>query len=427
MSQVKKHWDIIIIGGGIVGASAAYYAARQGLKPLLVERDNIGAAQSGRCLGYVRRQGRDILELPMMIDAMEIWRGLEAELGRPIDWKPGGNLWCADSEKNREKQQRWLELARPFDIGTRWLAPDEIDKVMPGMNHNFLGALYTADDGMADPVKATRAFYDAAVELGAESALGSAVDEIVTQGGSVQGVRIGSQLLRSNLVICAAGAASSKLLRKHGLLFPQDQVRASIMRTEPVSRTIAPGVVGGNIGLRQGRDGSLYVFHKLASYDVRLDSPRYGWWFRGFLFDDAFDIKLNLFSKIARRRSLARTSPINDIPASWQGPYPDHKALARARLELGKLFPELDGIAVQAEWGGYLDSTPDALPLIGEVENVQGLLVASGYSGHGFGTGPIGGKRIVELATRGQADIPQALNPGRFGSGTWMEVEWSAI
>ncbi|NIB38050.1 FAD-binding oxidoreductase [Pseudomaricurvus alkylphenolicus] len=427
MFEANKKWDVIIIGGGIVGVCAAYYAAKQGLKPLIIERDNIGAAQSGRCLGYVRRQGRDILELPMMIDAMDIWRNAEKELGRSFDWKPGGNLWCAHDGKSAEKQQRWLELAKPFNIGSRWLSGNEINDVMPGMKHRFLGALYTPDDGMADPVKATRAFYEAAVELGAETALGSVVDEIVTQGGAVQGVRIGAQLLKSDLVICAAGAASSGLLRRHGLLFPQDWVRASIMRTEPVSQTIAPGIVGGNIGLRQGRDGSLYVFHKLASYDVRLESPRYSWWFKDFLFDDSFDIKINPFSKITRKMSLAKTSPVNDIPSSWQAPYPDHKALAKAKRDLAALLPECQGIGIVAEWGGYLESTPDALPLIGQVEAVEGLLVASGYSGHGFGTGPIGGKRIIELATRGQADIPEALSPGRFRSGEWLDVEWSAI
>jgi glycine/D-amino acid oxidase-like deaminating enzyme len=426
MYDMTKKWDMIVIGGGIIGCSAAYYAAKQGMKPLIIERDNIAAAQSGRPLGLVRCLGRDLLELPMMIEAMEIWRGLEKELGRSIEWRQGGMLVCASDEAQVKGFHHWRELAQEFRLGAQWLSAREIDAVVPGMEHRFLGALNIADDGMADPVMATRAFYDAAMELGAESALGGVVDEIVSAGGIVKGVRIGQQLIESDRVLCAAGAASSKLLKKHGLLFPQDIVRASIMRTEPVKRTIAPAIVAGNIGLRQGGDNSLYVYHTDTTYDVRLDSPRYAWWFKDQLFGDAHQVKINLASRITRKLSIARTSPINDIPASWQAPYPDHKALKKAHRELGELFPEFKGIGVLSQFAGYIDSTPDLLPVIGKVESVDGLLVASGFSGHGFGVGPSVGKRIAELVVTGRADFPKAFSPYRFANGTWREIESTA-
>ena len=424
---MSERWDMIVVGGGIVGCSAAYYAARQGLKPLIIERDSIAAAQSGRALGYVRRQGRDIRELPMMIEAMEIWRNIEQELGRPVGWRAGGNLWCAKNEADLQKLERWLDNARDFDLPTRMLTPAEIDSVMPGMDHDFHGALYTHDDGMADPVMSTCAFADAAVELGAELMLGSVVDEIVTAGGSVKGVRIGDELLESDIVVCAAGAGSSQLLRPHGATFPQDWVRASILKTEPVALQIDPGVVSSTIGIRQCADRSICVYHVTVTYDVRIDSPRFANWFKGFLTDESVSVRINPISIISRQASLRKTTAPDDIADSWQSPYPDHSVLRLAHRELEQLFPKLRDVQSVAEWGGYIDCTPDALPVIGTVGSTKGLLIASGYSGHGFGTGPIGGKRIVELATTGHAEIPAALGLNRFADGSWLEGTPTAI
>ena len=112
--------------------------------------------------------------------------------------------------------------------------------------------------------------------------------------------------------------------------------------------------------------------------------------------------------------------------ASWEAPYPDHRALGKAREELGQLFPELKATAVLAQFAGYIDSTPDLLPVIGRVESADGLLVASGFSGHGFGVGPSVGKRLAKLVATGQADIPELFSPYRFSNGAWRQVKSAA-
>lgn len=422
MQAENKTWDMIIIGGGIAGASAAYYAAKEGLKTLLVERDSISAAQSGRHMGVVRCVARDMQEIPMMIDAMDIWRGLEKELGRSIDWREGGMLCCAGNDSEMKRFQTWQKRSREFNLKTKLLSPSDIDVVVPGMVNNFVGALYCEDDGTADPLKSTRAFCDAAIELGAEVAMGQPVAEIVSEAGSVKGVRIGQHLLRSKQVLVAAGSASNKLLRKHGVLFPQDIVRASILRTAPVKQTIQPVIVSSDVGIRQAKDKSLHLYYRDVSYDVRLDSARYASWFKHFMTSDALSLKINLVSKIKRKQSQAKASPINDIPASWEAPYPDHEALAKGHVVLGKIFPELKDVAVMSQWAGYIDATPDALPVVGKIDAVNGLLVASGYSGHGFALAPIVSKRIIELATTGQAEITKTFNPYRFANGTWRDI-----
>lgn len=425
-SQNKCIWDLIIIGGGIIGCSAAYYAAAKGLKTLLIERDTVAAAQSGRALGLVRRQGRDLHELPLMIESMDIWRNLERELGRPVGWRQGGNLWCAATEQRLQKLQGWLEATAVYDFGTRLLNPSEIQRIVPDMHGSFLGALYTQDEGMADPVLATRAFAEAAEERGAVIRRDCTVDEILTQAGRVYGVRSGDELIRSSRVFCVAGAGSNALLRPLGLVLPQDWIRASIIRTTPVKLELDTSIVGENIGLRPLADGGLDVYHTTVNYDIRWDSPRYAWWFKHFLLDKSLDLRPNLVSKLSRRRALNRT-PSTHIPASWQAPYPNYRTAERALAELQTLFPDLESIDIRYAWGGYIDSTPDMLPVIGPIDTTPGLLVATGYSGHGFGSGPLVGKRLVELSTGVDASIPAKLKPSRFADGSWKDTVLTAI
>ena len=422
-----RNWDLIIIGAGIVGCAAAYYATKSGLKPLVIERDSVGAAQSGRALGFVRRQGRDLQELPMMIDAMEIWRGLEEELQRSVGWRATGNLWCAVDDAKLQQFEQWLELSTELKFGASVISPSQIEKIVPGMRHNFVGALYTPDDGLADPLKATKAFYEAAKENGAEFEFGERASRIETSANRVTGVYVGESFYNSNIVICVAGAGSSALLRRHNVMLPQDVVRATMVRLEPNNLKIEPGLVADQIGLRQGDDGSIDIFHATGVYDIRLDSPRYAWWFKDYLFEPTIDLRLNPFSAITRPLAAARATNDNSIPQSWQKPYPNRRLVHAIKHELRRLFPNVDEIRIRNEWGGYIETTPDMLPVIGAIPGVEGLLTASGYSGHGFGTGPVGGKRLIELATGKQTTIPKALSPDRFRTGKWKETQITAI
>ena len=122
---MSERWDMIVVGGGIVGCSAAYYAARQGLKPLIIERDSIAAAQSGRALGYVRRQGRDIRELPMMIEAMEIWRTEHPEEA------------SAPKEKKEPKEKK----AKKAKVPAKPVNLDDAPEAPPGISGPFSGYL----------------------------------------------------------------------------------------------------------------------------------------------------------------------------------------------------------------------------------------------------------------------------------------------
>src|SRR5712692_2101378 len=185
---MTREADVVIIGGGIVGCAAAYYLARRGVRPLLLERGEVAGQQSGRNWGFVRQQGRDPLEVPLMVEANRMWRGLEAELGADLDWVQGGNLALAATEERMGLFEQWLGVARQFGLDTRLLRPRDLDSVVPGMQGSWAGGLYTPSDGHAEPTKATEAFARAAAARGAELQTRCAVQRITVRAGAVSGV-----------------------------------------------------------------------------------------------------------------------------------------------------------------------------------------------------------------------------------------------
>src|SRR5688572_24694358 len=149
--------DVVVVGAGIVGCAGAYFLARRGVRVVVVERGPVPGEQSRKNWGFVRQQGRDPVEVPLMMEANRIWRDLERELGADIEWVQGGNLALAADEHRMALLEQWLPIARQFGLDTRLLRPRELATVVPGLGGTWAGGMYTPSDGHADPVKATEA------------------------------------------------------------------------------------------------------------------------------------------------------------------------------------------------------------------------------------------------------------------------------
>src|SRR5436309_2372211 len=224
---MTRQAEIVIIGGGIVGCAAAYYLARRGLAPLLLEGREVGGQQSGRNWGFVRQQGRDPLELPLMMESNRLWQGLEAELGADMEWVQGGNLALAASEERMALFEEWLGIARSFGLDTRLLRRRDLEAVAPGMHGSWVGGMYTPSDGHAEPAKATEAFARAAAARGATIETGRMAESLLTANGEIAGVVTDAGEIRTTRLVCAAGAWSAPLLRTVGLRLPRRLVRAT--------------------------------------------------------------------------------------------------------------------------------------------------------------------------------------------------------
>ncbi|MCG7506891.1 NAD(P)/FAD-dependent oxidoreductase [Mesorhizobium retamae] len=417
--QSTRDWDVIVIGGGIVGCSAAYYAAGKGMRVLLVERDAPGSAQSGRNLGFVRQQNRDFRELSLMIGALRIWEGIEAELGRPVGWRQGGNLSLAFDEADLISRRDWQRRAvDEFGLDTRMLSASETYALVPQLatGRGVVGAMYTPTDGKAEPARATRAFFDAALGLGVSVSFGDPVTRIDVSAGKVSGVQIGDRLHRAGMVITAAGAGSAALLRKIGLNLPQEFIRATVARTvaSPGER-VAACVSGQQTGIRQDVNGAYVISVAGGEYDLRLDSWRHMRWYQATRKSNPDAARIDYLAPVKRLLPHRTNSPLADFPPSRDHPRPEAFRVEQARREFAELFPVLADLEIETSWAGIIDVMPDVIPVLGAVDGVSGLLVATGFSGHGFGPGPMAGKVLSDLAAGQQSPVDiTRLSPMRF-------------
>jgi glycine/D-amino acid oxidase-like deaminating enzyme len=418
MKAASPSWDLIILGGGIVGCATALYAAREGMSCLIVERDMIASAQSGRNLGFVRQQGRDFRELPLMIASLRLWEGIEADLGRSVGWHQGGNISLAMSEADLASRSEWQRRGREeFGLDVRMLSASETLATVPHLSSEvgILGAMYTPSDGRAEPGRATRAFFEAALEHGVSVSLGKKATRIDTGAGRVTGVWVGDRLHRAETVVCAAGTGSADLLRAAGLGLPQERIRATVARTERRYERLAQCVSGPTTGIRQDADGAFVISVAGGEYDVRFDSWRHMRWYASTRRENPDAARINYLAPFQRLMPRRVQAPLADIAPTSEHVAPEAWRAEQAYAEFCRLFPALADTGIMTSWAGCIDTLPDVVPAIGPVAGIGGLLVATGFSGHGFGPGPMAGKVMAALASGRPAGVDlTGLSPDRF-------------
>ena len=398
--------DTIVIGGGIVGCAAAYYLSRRGLRTVLFEKGVIAGEQSSRNWGFVRQQGRDPVELPLMIEGNRIWRALEAELGADLGWRQAGNLAVAADDSRLADFEKWLPIAKEHGLDSRIVSKGEIEALVPGIAKTWSGGLYTASDGQAEPDLVTAAFAAAAIRHDAQILEHRAVHQIETTGGRVTGVQTKEMALKADTVVVAAGAWSARLLRSQGIRYPQTLLRASVARTGPVHGITGAGVWTPAVAFRQRRDGTLNISSGHVDYDITLDDTRNWRSFYPLLRENrgrtSFHVGRPLWRSVIDELrgtsdgEIFERTPILDPPASG-------RQVAQAMTGLKHILPEIGHVSVERSWAGMIDMTADAVPVIDEVR--PGLILAAGFSGHGFGMGPIAGRLISEWIDGGKPGL----------------------
>lgn len=413
--------DVVVIGAGIAGTAAAYYLAKGGARVVVCEKGDIAGEQSSRNWGFVRQQGRDPAEIPLMMEANKIWRGLERELNADLEWLSAGNVVTFATEEERAGWETWQQTAAQYGLSSRILGQSELEAVIPGNAFDCLGGIFTESDGQAEPAKVTAALARAAEGRGAEFLTHCAVYEVETAAGAVSGVITERGGISAPVVVCAAGAWSGRMLRTLGLKLPQMWLKGSVARTTP-GPVISHTATWTGVAFRQRRDGTFNIATRSADHDLTLESLLNLPAFMGSFARNKRAIKLRLnhlsrdlltgsFSKAALGRELT-THRILD-------PTPNHKVLNQTLAALHRLLPATAEVRIDRSWAGYIDMTPDMLPAIDAIGEPSGLVLATGFSGHGFGMGPIVGRLVSELILNGEPSLDlSAFRFGRFHDGT---------
>ncbi len=409
--------DVVVIGGGIVGASIAWEIAKRHGNVVLLEKGQIGFEQSSRAWGFVRQQGRDPSEVPMMMAGNRIWQELQAELGEDIEWVQAGNLKIAYDEERLEELRDWMPIAREFNLETSILTPQQIRDLIPGIQGPIAGGMFTPSDGHAEPTKVAPAIGRAAESEGATVVTYCAADRVEVSGGHVSAVVTEKGTIHTPVVVCAAGGWSKKLARTAGLSLPQIQVRNTVAETTSAQPITKLGVWAPDVAFRQRPGGSFYIARGGRSdYDVTMESFRGTRQFAAnYLKNRSMfslrvggelvkDVLRTLPGSAAREHPFAHTVDVE--------PEPNLETAWKSLEGLKTMFPTLEDVGIKRVFAGLIDSTPDAVPVMGEVAEPRGFFFATGFSGHGFALGPIVGRIMAELILDGSTEFD--LHPMRF-------------
>ncbi|MDR6521144.1 glycine/D-amino acid oxidase-like deaminating enzyme [Variovorax paradoxus] len=418
--ELPTHADAVVIGGGIIGVFAAYYMARRGLKVALVEKGRVGAEQSSRNWGWCRQQNRDARELPMATKSLDLWERFTQDTGEVTGFSRCGLLYLSNSEKELDGWARWGEFARSVNVQTRMLTAGEAAQRGHATGKAWKGGVFAPTDGTADPSRAAPAVARAFMKLGGTVHQGCAARGLETEGGQVCAVVTESGTIRTRVAVLAGGAWASSFCRQYGIRFPQAAIRQTALSVTTSGKDIPAALHTTGVSMTRRADGGYTL---AISGRGRVDpTPQL------LRFAPQF---LPMFQR--RWRNLA--------PGGLEGIRCGHEGFARWRLDettpmermrildpkadasvvdltyrrAVELVPALADSSVTAAWAGYVDSTPDGVPGIGEMPSLRGLVLAAGFSGHGFGIGPGAGHLIADIVSGASPLVdPRPYHPDRF-------------
>lgn len=396
--------DVAIIGGGIIGTTAAYELARRGVSVALFEKGFIGAEQSGRNWGWVRQQNRSHDELVMAMRSLRRWAEIGEEIGRDVGFRLKGSLYGTTQEADLAKWEKWAVRAKEIGYTFDMLSAAQLKARIPGSTARWVGGLWSASDGLAEPGKAAPAIAEGAKRFGAHVLQTCAVRGLDISAGRVSGVWTERGLVRAATVVCAGGAWSSRFLHRHGVELPIANVVGTAMRTSPLPELPGGTFNGPGFALRRRLDGGYtvavpgYGRMELAPQGIR-HSLKFYQTFRSKL---TKKLKIRVGGSFFNGPEAAGSWRFDEISPFERmrvlEPAVDTEWLAPAIANLTACFPEMKGARIVQSWAGLIDTTPDLVPVISTVDTLPGLIVASGFSGHGFGLGPGAGLLVTEMA-----------------------------
>lgn len=370
--------DVVVVGGGVVGASAAYHLAAAGAgRVVLLERSpRLATGSTGACAGGFRLQFSSEINVRLSLASVPMITGFSDAHGVPIDVAQDGYLFLLRRPEDVEAFAVAAALQRRLGVPVEELDGDAAAAVVPGVARDgLLGATYCPLDGIADPAGLTEGYAAIARRAGADVRTGVEVTSVRVTDGHVRGVGTATGAIDAPIVIDAAGPWGAVVAAMAGVTLPLEPVPRNVVVTSafpgaPTRRTL--------------------VIDAATSFYFHREGP-------GVLMG---------MGDPGERASFDCT--------------PDATFIEGPLLETAlRVFPPIERAGIARTWAGLYEMTPDRHPILGPAPGVEGFLLANGFSGHGFQHAPVVGKLLAELVVDGRAttvDIA-GLSASRFASG----------
>ena len=415
MPEIPGTTDVVIVGAGIAGISAAWFLRQAGLRVVVCEKGTVAGEQSSRNWGWIRQQGRDQAELPIMMESMRLWQEIADQLDSDIGYQREGSLYLCKNDEDMAKHDRFMSFAPAYGLDTTRLNRQQLEALVKDCPQQWQSALYTPDDGRAEPSLAVPAMARTLVDRGVSIIENCTVEKILTQNQRVTGVLSEYGEISATSVLCASGAWSTFLLRGCGIRLPQLAVKASVVRTAPAPLIFNGNAAGSTISFRRRLDGGYTVAS--SDYLEILPSAGHLRFARDFL-----PLLKSSLGKL-RIRVPELTVDANFTRHRTLNPIPTAKTIARIKQRLGERVPALKDIELVEAWSGMIDALPDVIPVLDRADPIEGLFISTGFSGHGFGIGPAAGKIIANLIQGNTVEYDLArFRLARFSDGSKLEL-----
>ncbi|KTC03384.1 MULTISPECIES: NAD(P)/FAD-dependent oxidoreductase [Pseudomonas syringae group] len=371
--------DVLIIGGGFMGSSSAFFLRQHGRSVTLLERDQIGQYASGVNFGNVRRQGRFLGQLELSNRSWALWKRLPELIGEDLEFIPSGHMRVCYREDEIAELEAYAAAPEARELDLQVIRGKALHERFAFLGPEVKGGSYAPHDGHANPRLAAPAFARAAIRAGARIEERTEVAEVQKVGGDFHVTTTDGQLFVAEQLLITAGAWAAKLAEQFGEPVPLEPNGPQMSVTEPVPYAL-PTVIG--------------VFTKIKEEVI-------------------------YFRQIPRGNIIIGGGNRNKPDMANRRAYFKPQSLINQMKQMSRLIPGAEKLNIIRVWSGIESYTPDSLPIMGRSGKVDGLFYAFGFCGHGFQLGPGVGDVMAELISTGSTrtlispfDIRRFTDPG---------------
>lgn len=361
-SRDKKATGIVVIGGGIMGVSTAYFLAKHGRNDVnLVERDLLAQASTGLCVGGIRQQFSHPANIRLSQETLALLRRFEKEFQKKIDFSQAGYLFLTQKQETWEAFHACVEIQRKLEVPVEILSPEEVKFRWSYLEvQNLKGGVFGPEDGYVDPYAVTMAIADKARQMGVTIHERTEVTDIHIENGRIRGIGTSQGYISTQIIVNAAGAWGGEVAQMAGIDLPVRPFRRQVFITKAFDSIPRP------VPMIIDQDIQFYI--------------------RGY----------------APGILMGMTDP--DEPSSFFT-HVDRSFMEKVAAAALEKVPLLERAEILRGWGGLYAMTPDENPIIGKIPKIEGFFCATGFSGHGFQHGPAVGRILAELIVDGKTEF----------------------